>query len=123
MKKQKARLINHYLPMPYRILDFHREATDNFTIKIGMKIKHMPGQFVQVSIPGIGECPISICSFSDRFVKLNIREVGNVTKALSKLRKGDKILVRGPYGKGYPMNNLKGNTLIIIGGGCGVAPL
>ena len=99
-------------------MDFHREATDNFTIKIGMKIKHMPGQFVQVSLPGIGECPISICSYSGENLRLNVRQVGNMTNALAGLKIGDKIFIRGPYGKGYPMEKLKGNSLIIIGGGC-----
>jgi anaerobic sulfite reductase subunit B len=88
-----------------------------------MKIKHEPGQFVQVSIPGFGEAPISICSDSEEFIKLNIREVGNVTRSLSKLKKDDTIFIRGPYGKAYPMQLLKGNNIIIIGGGCGVAPL
>lgn len=109
--------------MPCKVLNFFRETKDNFTLTIGMKSNHEPGQFVQVSMPGFGECPISICSDSREYIKLNIREVGNVTKALSKLRKGDTVFIRGPYGKGYPMESLKGNGLIIIGGGCGVAPL
>ena len=54
---------------------------------------------------------------------LTIREIGNVTKSLSKLKKGDIVHIRGPYGHGYPMKSLKGNNLIILGGGCGVAPL
>jgi anaerobic sulfite reductase subunit B len=114
---------NPYLPKPYKVLEFFRETPHTFTIKVDIQVKYDPGQFVQVSIPGIGESPISICSYSDKYMKLNIREVGNVTKALAKLKKGDKVWIRGPYGKGYPMESLKGNNLIIIGGGCGVAPL
>ena len=57
------------------------------------------------------------------FIKLNIRDVGNVTHALSQLKKGDTVLVRGPYGKVYPMHQVRGNSIIVIGGGCGVAPL
>jgi len=82
-----------------------------------------PGQFVQISVPGIGEAPISICSSSDKHLQLNIREVGNVTSALSKIKKGDKVFLRGPYGKGYPVKEIKGNNLVLVGGGCGVAPL
>ncbi|MFH1401149.1 MAG: FAD/NAD(P)-binding protein [Nanoarchaeota archaeon] len=114
---------NPYQPKAYKVLDYFRETPDNFTITIDMKVKHDPGQFVQVSLPGVGESPISICSDSDQFIKLNIREVGNVTKALGVLKKGDTVFVRGPYGKGYPMKDLKGNDVLIIGGGCGVAPL
>ncbi len=112
-----------YTPKKYKVMDFFRETPDTFTITVDVKGGHDPGQFVQISVPGIGESPISICSDSKDFMKFNIREVGNVTKALSKLKKGDDIWIRGPYGKGYPMKKLKGNNLIIIGGGCGVAPL
>jgi anaerobic sulfite reductase subunit B len=123
MAKQKTTVENPYLPKPYKILEFHRETSDSFTVKADMEIDHDPGQFVQVGLLGIGECPISICSDSREYIQLNIREVGNVTIALSKLEQGDTVFIRGPYGKGYPMRYLKGNSLLIIGGGCGVAPL
>jgi anaerobic sulfite reductase subunit B len=123
MQKSKLKEENPYVPQPYKVLEFFRESTDTFTIKIDMKVDHDPGQFVQVSLPGIGESPISICSDSRDYIKLNIREVGNVTNALAKLKKGDTVVLRGPYGHGYPMHELIGNDLIIIGGGCGVAPL
>src|SRR3989344_4813350 len=127
MQIQKTKLSqkkeNPFVPKEYKVLDFFMETSDIFTLTVNMKLNHQPGQFVQVSMPGFGEAPISICSDSKDFIKLNIREVGNVTKALSKLRKNGTILIRGPYGKGYPMEKLKDNNLIIIGGGCGVAPL
>tara|TARA_B100000315_G_C14382742_1_gene498229 strand:- start:15 stop:809 length:795 start_codon:yes stop_codon:yes gene_type:complete len=114
---------NPYLPKPVRIISFKRESSDTFTLRLGLRVKHEPGQFLQVSIPGIGEVPISFASYSDKHVELSIHKVGNVTNALGKLKKGDKLLVRGPYGKGYPMEELKGKSLVIMGGGCGVAPL
>ena len=114
---------NPYLPIAYNVIDFRRETSDNFTIKVNMRVNHAPGQFVQVSAPGFGEAPISICSDSHKCITLNIREVGNVTRALSKLKKGSTIFIRGPYGNGYPMEMLKGNSIVLIGGGCGVAPL
>ena len=120
--KQNEKM-NSLTPKQYKIIDFHRETNDTVTLTADMKIKHEPGQFVEVSLPGIGEAPISICSFSKDYVKLNIRQVGNMTNALAGLKKGDKICIRGPYGTGYPMHYFKGDNLIIIGGGCGVAPL
>jgi anaerobic sulfite reductase subunit B len=123
VKKNLAKKENPYIPKPYKVLEYFRETPDTFTITLDMQIEHDPGQFVQVTLPGIGESPISICSYSNKYVRLNIREVGNVTKALANIKKGDTLLVRGPYGHGYPMKLLKGNNLIIIGGGCGVAPL
>jgi anaerobic sulfite reductase subunit B len=112
-----------YKPELVKIIDYHRETADSFTIRLDWKLKHEPGQFVFCSIPGIGEAPISICSHSNKYVELNIREVGNMTKKLGQLKKGSKLLVRGPYGRPYPMDLFKGNSVIIIGGGCGVAPL
>ncbi len=115
--------MNDYIPQKVKILEFYRESPDNFSIVIDFKTDHEPGQFIQVSLPGIGEAPISICSYSKDHMKLNVREIGSVTNSLGKLKEGDEIWVRGPYGKGYPMQELKGNNLLIIGGGCGVAPL
>jgi len=114
---------NEYIPFPVKILEKKIESGDTFTLRLDWQIEHDPGQFIQISIPGIGEAPISISSYSDKFLDITIRKVGNVTNNLFKLKKGDEVLVRGPYGKGYPMNDLKGNSIIFIGGGCGVAPL
>ncbi|MFH1848804.1 MAG: FAD/NAD(P)-binding protein [archaeon] len=114
---------NPFIPEKKRVIYYHRETDDTFTIRLGWQLRHQPGQFVFCSLPGIGEAPISICSYSGDYVELNIREVGNVTKALSKIRKGSDLLVRGPYGVPYPMSEFEGKDIIIIGGGCGVAPL
>ena len=116
-------VLNQYKPKPYKVIEAFRETSDTVTLTIDMQVKHDPGQFFQLSLPGIGECPISICSDSEKVVKFNVRQVGNMTNALAKLKKGDTLLIRGPYGRGYPMSSLKGNNLLIIGGGCGVAPL
>ena len=112
-----------YTPKPKKILSFKRESADSFTIRLDWQIEHGPGQFVFCTLPGMGESAISICSDSRDYVELNIREVGNVTKALAKVKEGDDLLVRGPYGTSYPMEHFKGDDIIIVGGGCGVAPL
>ncbi|MBU2561370.1 MAG: FAD/NAD(P)-binding protein [Nanoarchaeota archaeon] len=114
---------NPYLPRPTKITMVRRESTDCFLIRTDLKSKYEPGQFFQVSIPGIGEAPISVASYSQDFLDLNVREVGNVTKHLAKLKRGDTLFIRGPYGKGYPMEKLFGKSIVLIGGGSGVAPL
>ncbi|NQU78489.1 FAD/NAD(P)-binding protein [Candidatus Woesearchaeota archaeon] len=114
---------NPYLPKLYKILKYNKESSDCFLIRLDYKGSYEPGQFFQVSLPGIGEAPISVASYSSTHLDLNIREVGNVTKAAAKLKKGDTLYLRGPYGKGYPMEKLFGKNLLIIGGGSGVAPL
>ena len=91
----------------------------------GEVLDHEPGQFVMVSLLGIGEIPISVCSSPtkrDSF-ELCVRAVGKVTRSLHKLKAGDEIGIRGPYGKGFPIRILEGNDLLLIAGGLGLAPL
>lgn len=114
---------NPYVPFPVKIKRIERFASDNFSMFVDWKNDGAPGQFAQVSLPGIGESPISFASYNHNEMEFNIHEVGSVTNALGDLKEGDIIYVRGPYGKGYPMESLKGNGIVFIGGGCGVAPL
>lgn len=118
-----AQTTNPYQPFPVTVLSNKKETEDIFTLRLDWQPRHQPGQFVQVSLPGIGEAPISISSYSDEHVDLSIRKVGNVTNALEHVKAGDELLVRGPYGRGYPMHHFTNNHLVLIGGGCGVAPL
>lgn len=112
-----------YEPKFYRILSKRQQTAGDYLLKVDCSMKHSPGQFVQCSVLGIGEAPISICSYAENYIELSVRSVGNVTKAIAGLKKGDLIGVRGPYGRGYPMELLKNNNVVIIGGGCGTAPL
>lgn len=91
----------------------------------GMDLGHKPGQFVQVWIPNIGEAPISICSSPTEkgYFDLTVRKMGSVTTALHNLKDGDEVGIRGPYGKGFPGEEAKGNDILFIAGGIGLAPL
>ncbi len=87
---------------------------------------HTSGQFVQVSVLGIGEAPISISSSPSRSTstfELCIRCVGSVTNALHGLRGGDEIGIRGPFGHGFPVDLFRGHDMLFIPGGLGLAPL
>jgi len=74
---------------------------------------------------GIGEAPISISSSPTKkgSFELAVRAVGNVTKALHKLEKGAIIGIRGPYGKGFPLEEMKGKDILFVAGGIGLVPL
>ncbi|MBO8129956.1 MAG: FAD/NAD(P)-binding protein [Candidatus Marinimicrobia bacterium] len=103
-------------------------ATEKFfKIKLpgGRDLKHIPGQFVQVSLFGVGEAPISVCSSPTQkgFFELTIRKVGMLTEKIHELEAGDKIGIRGPYGRGFDVNAFKGKDILIIGGGIGIVPL
>ena len=85
---------------------------------------HLPGQFIEVSIPGIGEAPISISSppSEEKTFEMVIRKVGSVTGAIHTLEKGDTVGIRGPFGTSFPMDDLKGKNLLFITGGIGLVP-
>lgn len=102
-----------------------QEMFFEIALKDGSSLDHEPGQFIMVSLPGIGEVPISVCSSPARrnSFDLCVRAVGKVTRSLHKLKTGDEIDIRGPYGKGFPTGILAGNDILIIAGGLGIAPL
>jgi sulfhydrogenase subunit gamma (sulfur reductase) len=84
-----------------------------------------PGQFVELSLPGVGEVPISICSSAQRvgFFELCIRRVGRVTDVIHRLQPGDVVGIRGPYGNGFPMKKFFDRDLLLVSAGLGMAPL
>lgn len=108
-----------------QILDhrlFQLKFVDEEVVKA---FSHAPGQFVEVSILGVGEAPISISSPPTRpgVIEICVRKAGSVTSALFELQKGDLIALRGPFGRGFPMDLLKGQDLLLVAGGLGMAPL
>jgi len=86
---------------------------------------HKPGQFVQVSIFGFGEAPISVCSSPTRqqTFQLTVRKVGRLTEEMHRLKAGSKIGIRGPFGNGFDVQNFKGKDILFVAGGIGLAPL
>jgi len=89
----------------------------------GQDLPYKPGQFVEVSLAGIREAPISISSSpTQKGLELVVRNVGNLTKAIHKLQVGDKLGIRGPYGTTYPIEEAKGKDLVFICGGIGLVP-
>ncbi len=91
----------------------------------GESLGHEPGQFVEVSLLGVGEAPISVSSSPTKrgSFELVVRKVGKFTGALHKLGAGDEVGIRGPFGKGFPVRILEGNDLLFVAGGLGVVPL
>ena len=99
-----------------------------FTLELpdNASLGNEPGQFVEVSLFGIGEAPISISSSPSRSngtFELCVRNVGDVTSAMHKLKPGAALGIRGPFGHPFPTANLKGKDVLFAAGGLGLAPL
>jgi len=86
---------------------------------------YRPGQFVELTIFGVGEAPISITSspVNKGYLELSVAAVGKVTQALHLKKEGEVVGLRGPYGNGFPLNEVKGKNTLFVGGGIGLAPL
>lgn len=103
------------------------ELEKYFEIRLpnGEDLGHHPGQFVMISVPGVGEAPISVSSSPNKkgAFELVVRRAGMLTEFLHKMKEGDSVGIRGPFGRGFPEDLLKGKDLLMIGGGCGTIPL
>lgn len=106
------------LPRPTRITKVIEENAQVRTFVLEAVVEADPGQFIMVWLPRVDEKPFSLVDADP--VTLTVARVGPFTERLHRLRIDDKIWFRGPLGQGF---ELRGKRLLLIGGGCGVAPL
>jgi len=120
------------IPEPCRIYEAMQETGRevHFVVEAPRRepFQPEPGQFVMASIPGIGEAPISIAALpgegaADGTFEMLIRRAGRLTNLITRLRPGDTMYVRGPYGRRVTWEKFEGSNLILIAGGLGLAPL
>jgi NAD(P)H-flavin reductase len=124
--------MDSWIPVPARILDVKDENFNTKTFTMEFCDEHIrdtyrfaAGQFNMVYLPGVGEAAISVSSnpHQPRRLAHTIRMVGTVTRAIGRLKPGDTVGLRGPFGTGWPLHRVKGQDLVILGGGIGLAPL
>jgi NAD(P)H-flavin reductase len=111
-----------WFPIVHRI----QESKDVFTLVAEVpSFSFKPGQFNMLYVFGLGEVPISISGSVHEATRLvhTVRDVGTVTQALSKLRPGEMLGLRGPFGTPWPVEQAAGGDLLVIAGGLGLAPL
>jgi len=113
------------VPRLARILGRRRELDDVWTLAVeGAHNRPAPGQFNMLYVPGVGEVPISSSGDPRRDELVHtVRAVGPVTRALTRLKSGDMVGVRGPFGAGWPLERAHGKNVVLIAGGIGLAPL
>lgn len=114
---------NIMLPSPHKILSVLKETRAEYTFRVAYDGVTDHGQFFQLSIPKVGEAPISVSGKGDGFVEFTIRKIGRLTDGIFGLNAGDTLFMRGPYGKPFPVEQFKGKDLVVICGGTGMAPV
>ncbi|MBS3741101.1 MAG: FAD/NAD(P)-binding protein [Candidatus Cloacimonetes bacterium] len=119
-------------PNPYdvqkaEILDVIEESPQikTFQLKLEKPLEFETGQFVELSVPGVGEAPFTPSSshYQKEEIEVSIMKTGFVTEKIHEAQKGDIFGIRGPYGKGYPLDKFKDRDILLLGGGVGLAPL
>lgn len=121
-----------YLPYLATIQKIVTETPDIKTFRLAFQdtklnesFAYKPGQFIKFSVFGVGEAPFCLSSSPTRsgYIECSIKLMGKVTQAVHELEVGDMIGIRGPYGNGFPIGEMKDKSLIFVGGGIGLAPL
>jgi NAD(P)H-flavin reductase len=119
---------NVFLPREAEIIgaEFMTATEKRFTLRMkdGRALEYQPGQILEVGLMGYGEIPLGLASSPtrQRSFDLVVRSVGRVSKALNALERGQSLFLRGPLGKGFPLEKLRGNDVLIVAGGIGLAP-
>lgn len=119
---------NPYIPMLTKVKSIVSEnkVNDIKTLELEFmkdeeyaNFNYFPGQFSEISIMGKGECPIGIASSptEEGSIKFTIKKMGTVTSEFHNSEIGDIVGVRGPLGNGWPMDDMKGKNIVVIGGG------
>lgn len=118
---------NFYVPIEATITKIIDETPTikTFCMKPVKDIAFATGQFVEIAVPGMGEAPFTPSSsplVQDK-MDVTIMGVGRVTEHLHSMKEGSLVGIRGPFGKGYPLHEMYGKSVLILGGGVGMAPL
>ncbi len=123
---------NVYAPHLARIKSVREEAEGikSFKLefedsKIGGLFDYCPGQFIELTVFGVGEAPFSITSspVNKGYLEISVAAVGEVTRALHLKKEEELVGIRGPYGNGFPFDEATDRDILVIGGGIGLAPL
>jgi NAD(P)H-flavin reductase len=118
------------VPAPFRLRRTARETHDTVTLEVepvgpNGALAWAPGQFNMLYLFGVGDVPISVSGdpAEPRTLRHTVRAVGGVTNGLCRLRRGQVLGVRGPFGQGWPLREAAGGDVVIVAGGIGLAPL
>ena len=114
---------NVLIPKPHRILSMLRHTSTECTFRVSCDNDPGYGQFFMLSLPKVGEAPISASGKGAGYVEFTIRNVGLLTQAIFDLEPGNSIFLRGPFGNSFPVKQFENKDLLVICGGTGMAPV
>jgi len=118
---------NIYKPFRAKLTDVIEESPliKTFVLVPEEEFSFNTGQFIELSVDGIGEAPFTPSSSPVVTEKLEVTvmKTGYVTEFMHNLKPGVFMGIRGPYGRGYPVEKFFGKEVLILGGGCGLAPI
>ena len=118
---------NIYAPIKTKVDKIIEESPTikTFVLRPYHPISFKTGQFVEIAIPGVGEAPFTPSSDPniDKEMEVTIMNAGKVTSKLHEIGENVDVGLRGPYGNGYPLDKFKEKSVLIVGGGVGLAPL
>ncbi len=106
-------MVNPVQPKACTILSVKKESLHEWTFRVASDAKPAHGQFMQLSIPMIGEAPISVSAQGDGWLEFTIRSVGKVTDVIFKKEAGDTLFLRGPMARAGLWNSLGINILLL----------
>lgn len=119
--------MTEYDPVKTNVSEVITETSNikTFVLRPERPLDFEAGQFIQLTVPGVGEGPFTPSSspYEKEKLEVTIMEVGRVTSALHNLKQGSMVGLRGPFGKEYPLDRFRGREILIVGGGVGMAPL
>jgi NAD(P)H-flavin reductase len=118
---------NIYKPLKAELVEVIEESPliKTFVLIPERKFVFSTGQFIELSVDGVGEAPFTPSSsplVTDK-LEVTVMKTGYVTNIMHHLKPGAVMGIRGPYGRGYPVTNFEGREVLILGGGCGLAPI
>lgn len=118
---------NPYQPLRAEIERVREEAPTikSFLLRPEKPLEFKAGQFVEITVPGVGEAPFTPSSspLERETLEVTVMKVGKVTSALHQFKEKEVVGVRGPYGYPYPLKEFENKEILIVGGGVGIAPL
>jgi NAD(P)H-flavin reductase len=119
--------VNIYRPIKASVEKVIEESLliKSFVLIPEQEFSFKTGEFIELTINGYGEAPFTPSSspLEKKKLEVTVMKAGYVTEKIHALKKGDVVGIRGPFGRGYPLEKFYGKEVVILGGGCGFAPI